>query len=42
MLVAEATRQYEEDGVISTTTFMALTLAGLDADAILQQIEETS
>jgi hypothetical protein len=42
MLVAQATREYEEDGVISTTTFMALTLAGLDANAILQQIEETS
>jgi hypothetical protein len=41
MLVAEAARQYEEDGVISTTTFVALTLAGLDAEAILQNIEET-
>ncbi len=42
MLVSEAARQYEETGLVSTTTFMALTLVGLDADKILQDIEETS
>ena len=42
MLVSEATRQYEETGLVSTTTYMALTLIGLDADSILQDIEETS
>jgi hypothetical protein len=41
-LVALAAQEYEEDGVISSTTFMALTLIGLDAEAILQNIEETS
>jgi len=41
MLVSEATRQYEETGLVSTTTYMALTLIGLDADAILQTIEDT-
>jgi hypothetical protein len=42
MLVAKATQEYEEEGVLSTTTFVALTLIGLDAEAILQSIEETS
>lgn len=39
-VVEQAAEQYAEDGVISTTTFVALTLVGLDADAILQAIEE--
>jgi hypothetical protein len=42
LLVSEATKQYEETGLVSTTTYMALTLVGLDADATLQTIEETS
>ena len=42
LLVAEATRQYEEAGLVSTTTYMALTLVGLEADKILQDIEDTS
>lgn len=41
-VLEQAVREYEEDGVISTTTFMALTLVGLDANATLESIEETS
>ncbi len=41
-LVAQAATEYEEAGLVSTTTYMALTLVELEADAILQTIEETS
>ena len=34
--------EYFEIGALSITTFMALTLAGLDADDVLNTIEENS
>jgi hypothetical protein len=42
MCIAQAAREYEEDGVVSTTTFMAMTACGLDAEATIETIEETS
>jgi hypothetical protein len=41
-VVASAAAEYEEEGVISVTTHCALTLVGLEADKIIEQIEETS
>jgi hypothetical protein len=41
-VVAQAATEYEEEGVVSTTTYCALTLCGLEADKILEDIEETS
>lgn len=40
-IVELAIREYERDGIVSTTTFMALNLIGLDADAIIKAIEES-
>lgn len=40
-LVALATAEYEEDGLVSTTTFMAMTDAGLMAEEIIEDIKET-
>lgn len=41
MLIEQATREYEEDGLVSTTTFIALNNEGLDAESIITAIEET-
>lgn len=38
--ISEAAREYEEDGVVSTTTYMAMTQAGVDADSIIEFFEE--
>lgn len=38
LVVAEAAREYEEDGIVSATTFIALTNSGLDAEATIEEI----
>ncbi len=37
-----ARAEYEEDGIVSTDTFMAMTNAGLMAEEIIAEIEETN
>lgn len=36
-----ARREWEQDGVISTTAYIAMTSEGVDADAIISLFEET-
>ena len=38
--IIKAKREFNKDGVVSTTAFMALTEEGLDADLIIQSISE--
>lgn len=38
LAVAEAAREFEDDGIVSTTTFIALTASGLDAEATIEEI----
>lgn len=42
LIVSLAAAEYEEDGVVSVTTYMAMTNAGLMADEIIEDIEENA
>lgn len=40
VLVAKAAKEFADDGIVSTTTYIALGLEGLDADSIIAILEE--
>ncbi len=42
ILIATAACQFAADGIVATDTYMALNLEGLDADDIINMIEETA
>ena len=40
IVISEAAREFEDDGIVSTTTYIALTQAGVDADNLIEFFEE--
>ena len=37
IIIAQALTEYEQDGAVSTSTYMSMTEMGLDADEIIEE-----